>query len=287
MHDSSAFEGGHMFKKILRFTGFVLLLFLALGSLLSGGFLSFILFLGVAFWVSPFSDFLKTSFKYSKGKRIASIAGGIIAFLIAAGSIPSTGASSSEIPEPQLSAQVAETNEVVTERTLPTDELEAAELSSPADDGFNIVVADSSDDTVVEDSTIETSPLPSQSETVVNPEPDNQIVVSPSEPEVIPTADASVTQTVEPSPAVDNNQPTEQTVTGGNGGGTYNFDTYYIPENQQTTETWVLNTSTMRIHHPWCNDVVRIKPENYATSSLSQGELEAMGYKPCGHCFNN
>jgi hypothetical protein len=52
-----------------------------------------------------------------------------------------------------------------------------------------------------------------------------------------------------------------------------------------TTETWVLNTSTMRIHYPSCNDVVKIKPENYATSSLSLAELEAAGYKTCGHCF--
>ncbi len=65
----------------------------------------------------------------------------------------------------------------------------------------------------------------------------------------------------------------------------YGFDTYNIPEQQDTEETYVLNTSTLKIHHPTCKDVAKIKPANYATSSSSTDELMAQGYTLCGHCF--
>ena len=63
------------------------------------------------------------------------------------------------------------------------------------------------------------------------------------------------------------------------------FDTYDIAEQQNTTDAYVLNTSTLKIHHPNCDDVKKIKPENYATSSSSIDELRAQGYSTCGHCF--
>ena len=67
----------------------------------------------------------------------------------------------------------------------------------------------------------------------------------------------------------------------------YNFDTYRNYDNQNTSDTFVLNTSSksMKIHHPDCADVVKIKHENYATSNLSLAELIAQGYSTCGHCF--
>lgn len=65
----------------------------------------------------------------------------------------------------------------------------------------------------------------------------------------------------------------------------YGFDTYNIPEQQDTEDTYVLNTSTLKIHHPTCKDVPKIKPANYATSSSSTAELMAQGYTLCGHCF--
>ena len=63
------------------------------------------------------------------------------------------------------------------------------------------------------------------------------------------------------------------------------FDTYDIAEQQNTTDAYVLNISTLKIHHPNCDDVKKIKPENYATSSSSIDELRAQGYSTCGHCF--
>ena len=66
-----------------------------------------------------------------------------------------------------------------------------------------------------------------------------------------------------------------------------NFNTYNNPEQQQTTDSYVLNTSPdrMKIHYPNCSDVTKIAPENYSTSNLSISELEAQGYSTCGHCF--
>lgn len=61
-------------------------------------------------------------------------------------------------------------------------------------------------------------------------------------------------------------------------GGEYPFEDY---GERQTADTWVLNTESMKIHHPGCRKVSEIAPENYATSNLTIGELEAMGYTKC------
>lgn len=49
--------------------------------------------------------------------------------------------------------------------------------------------------------------------------------------------------------------------------------------------TYVLNTSTQKIHHPNCKSVVKIKPENYATTDKSLEELFDEGYTKCGNCW--
>ena len=64
-----------------------------------------------------------------------------------------------------------------------------------------------------------------------------------------------------------------------------NFDTYDIPAQQNTTDAFVLNTKSKKIHHPSCNDVKKISPENYATTNSSVEELMKQGYSTCGHCF--
>lgn len=53
---------------------------------------------------------------------------------------------------------------------------------------------------------------------------------------------------------------------------------------QQTEASYVLNTNTKKFHYPSCKDVKKIKPENYATSSLSRDDIIAQGYSSCGHC---
>ena len=72
--------------------------------------------------------------------------------------------------------------------------------------------------------------------------------------------------------------------TGTTSGGGNGFDTYNIPAQQNTEATYVLNTKTKKFHYPSCNDVKKIKPANYSTSSASRDDIIAQGYSSCGHC---
>lgn len=63
-----------------------------------------------------------------------------------------------------------------------------------------------------------------------------------------------------------------------------NFNTYDNPAQQQTTASYVLNTSSGKFHYPSCKSVKKIAPQNYATSNSSRDELIAQGYEPCGNC---
>lgn len=64
-----------------------------------------------------------------------------------------------------------------------------------------------------------------------------------------------------------------------------NFNTYDNSSQQQTEATYVLNTHTMKIHHPSCSSVKKIAPQNYATSNDSLDDLISQGYSTCGNCF--
>ena len=101
------------------------------------------------------------------------------------------------------------------------------------------------------------------------------------------TVTSNPTASNEPAEIADNNTPakTVESSTSSNPGNADAFNTYDNPEQQQTSESWVLNTHTLKIHYPRCNDVKKISPENYATSSSSLDELRAQGYTTCGHCF--
>lgn len=68
---------------------------------------------------------------------------------------------------------------------------------------------------------------------------------------------------------------------GGNGN---NFNKYNNTSQQNTSATYVLNTSTMKFHYPSCRYVPKISPRNYATSTQSRGALTSQGYSSCGHC---
>lgn len=65
---------------------------------------------------------------------------------------------------------------------------------------------------------------------------------------------------------------------------TNNFNTYDNPEQQQTTSSYVLNTSTMKFHSPNCRDVSKIAPQNYSTFDGTRDDIIGRGYSPCGHC---
>ncbi len=91
-------------------------------------------------------------------------------------------------------------------------------------------------------------------------------------------APASETPAQQPAEAPANNNTSS-------GSNNSNFNTYDNPEQQQTTDAYVLNTSRHKIHYPSCSSVAKIAPQNYATSNASISELEAQGYTTCGICF--
>ncbi|WP_026657780.1 Ada metal-binding domain-containing protein [Butyrivibrio sp. AC2005] len=80
---------------------------------------------------------------------------------------------------------------------------------------------------------------------------------------------------VPPTSEVDNSSS-------GDGDGS-NFNTYNNPEQQNTTEEYVLNTSTKKFHRPSCSSVPTISPSNYATAS-NRDEIIGQGYQPCKKC---
>ena len=68
-------------------------------------------------------------------------------------------------------------------------------------------------------------------------------------------------------------------------GGAESADRTDTTVNSGTAENaYVLNTSTMKFHYPWCSSVQKIAEKNYEESSLSRDELLERGYSPCGNC---
>lgn len=78
---------------------------------------------------------------------------------------------------------------------------------------------------------------------------------------------------------------TAQGASSGGSGDESNFNTYDNAGQQNTEAAYVLNTNTMKIHHPSCKSVKKIAPQNYSTSNLSVDELIGQGYSTCGNCF--
>lgn len=121
----------------------------------------------------------------------------------------------------------------------------------------------------------------------------------PSQQTQAPAPESTLAPTSEPTPTPALVQPQGGTSSGGNsgggisdggnsGGGTgdgSNFQTWDNPDQQQTSQTWVLNTYTMKVHYPSCSSVSRIAPQNYTTSNASLNELLGQGYSRCGRCF--
>lgn len=61
-------------------------------------------------------------------------------------------------------------------------------------------------------------------------------------------------------------------------------NTYDISSQQNTSATYVLNTSTKKFHLPSCSSVKKISSSNYSTSSESKNTLISQGYSPCKKC---
>lgn len=109
--------------------------------------------------------------------------------------------------------------------------------------------------------------------------PESAEIVEPAEP--VEPESAYDTQTA-PDAVINMQEANPRQSTGNDS----NFNTYNNTEQQSTTDEYILNTSTMKIHHPSCKSVPKIAPQNYATSNLSVNELINQGYSTCGNCFN-
>lgn len=53
---------------------------------------------------------------------------------------------------------------------------------------------------------------------------------------------------------------------------------------EETEETYILNTNTLRFHYPSCDSVNDMKEKNKETSTESREKLIEEGYQPCGRC---
>ena len=156
------------------------------------------------------------------------------------------------------------------------------------------------------------APKPSYRGTLPSPKPSHTQPAAPSEtkkpsaaperteaptseptpsPTPAPTPEPTPSPTPEPTPEPTNepvqNPPSSPSGGGNSGGGGdgSNFQTWDNPDQQQTSQNWVLNTNTMKVHYPSCSSVPRIAPHNYATSSAPLDELLSRGYSRCGRCF--
>ncbi len=130
------------------------------------------------------------------------------------------------------------------------------------------------------------TPVPTQAPTPVpTPEPTPVPTQAPTPvPTPEPTPVPTQAPTPEPTPV-----PAETPVNQGTGTGSQdnNFNTYDNADQQNTTDTYVLNINpkSMKIHYPSCRSVPKIAPQNYSTSSESLEELKARGFTTCGICF--
>ena len=98
-----------------------------------------------------------------------------------------------------------------------------------------------------------------------------------TEPILEPTAEPTPEPTAEPTP-----EPTAEPTPGPTAEPTPASDSDVANANEFT---YVLNTSTKKIHHPNCKSVAKIKQENYATTDKSLDELLNAGYTKCGNCW--
>lgn len=123
------------------------------------------------------------------------------------------------------------------------------------------------------ESTETSSPEPTAAPT---PEPSPEPTAAPTpEPTATPTPEPTTAPTPEPTAAP---TPEPAPVTAPEPAAN-------IDRNNTNEITYVLNTSSHRIHHPNCRSVSTIKPENYATTNKSVDELLGEGYTKCRICW--
>lgn len=153
------------------------------------------------------------------------------------------------------------------------DTLETSSVSSFSSETNNITATQNSFEYTLEDQQIPEEPEPQSNEPL--PEPS------------APLQDTQNDVIVEQDTTESNYQTDLDSAQPAYSGNADNFNTYYNPHLQQTTDKYVLNNKSYIFHNPSCDDVAKMAEENYATSNYSYDELQAQGYGPCGHCLEH
>lgn len=281
-------------KNIIGWAITAFFLVLSLAAFVSGGVISGILFVIGAVILNP----LFTNCMRSKGinfKKIISIPVLVVSFFGGILAFPATN-TSAEIDEPEIVEEVAiEDNENIAIQITPTpkvkdeieieketDDIEEKVIVSPTPMNKKEKVESKDNDAKTnEEKSSSVNSSTTKTAEANAPTPDTSVpAVNVPTPEITETV---VPET--PVQTVDTASENSTTDTNSAQGGGSNFDTYNNAEQQNTTETWVLNTSSNKIHHPSCKSVKKIAPQNYSTSSESLDVLLSKGYDTCGNCF--
>lgn len=281
-------------KNIIGWSITAFFLVLSLAAFVSGGVISGILFVIGAVILNPlFTNFMRT--KGINLKKIISIPVLVVSFFAGILTLP-TSNTGAEIGEPEVVEEVAiedDENIVIQLTSTPkvkdemeiekeTDDIEEKMIVSPTPMKKEEKVESEENDA----KTNEEKPSSVNSSTTKTAEA-NATTPDTSAPAVnVPTPE--ITETVVPETPVqtlDTASANSTTNTNSAQGDGSNFDTYNNAKQQNTTETWVLNTSSKKIHHPSRKSVKKIAPQNYSTSSESLDVLLSKGYDTCGNCF--
>lgn len=235
-----------------------------------GGIISGILFILLAIAVNPFVGELLEK-KNIVFKRIYFIPAFFVMFIIAFALTP---------------MQKKNTNEIEIETTNTTEQMVASDMKTES--------VSEEENSTTESSTTETSNnITEQISNEENKELQEEITEQNKKEKIEQETTSqnyneSKTQEHVQNEKIEENKAeatNEKAVPNTSGGNSSNFDTYDNAEQQNTTDEWVLNTKSKKIHYPACKDVKKISPDNYDTSNLPLEELENQGYSTCGHCF--
>lgn len=284
---------------------FASFLIFALGAFLSGGILSGVFSLILAVLCSPLRKKIFERLPDGVNRIPVKIGAGVLAFILGIGLFPE---SESTETTPQ---DVAVTAEEVAADTVNAEQDRAAELSAKeaeekaAEEAERRAAEAAEAERIAqEEAAAKEAELIAQEEAAAKEaerKAQEEAAAKEAEHRVQEEAAEAQRKAQEEAISVEQfqvNQPLPEEVAqersvqpvmnaGGGGGDASNFDTYNNVEQQQTSETYVLNTnpSSLKIHYPSCRYVPKISPENYATSNETLSALESRGYSRCGVCM--
>lgn len=229
--------------------------FLAFGTIISGGFLNFIASIIVfysALIIAPIFEMIKPLKKYS---MVSLIPRAIISFMLivcAALISPDSDSTSNTETVSQIVTETTSASEAVGK--LTTTETKAKETTTT-----EIKTTSTTKTTTETTSTTQTTTTLCTTTITTTTVP---VTTEPlTEPLTEPPTEAP---TEHPTPA-----PTEAP---------------YIPPIEAAEYSYVLNTNSMKFHYPMCSSAEKISPENREEVYATRDDVISWGYDPCGKC---